>query len=54
MPIPAYLWLKDDSGAPIQGSVDVMKREGSIEVIGFSHGVSIPVDPSTGKITGTR
>lgn len=29
-------------------------REGSIEIIGFSHGLNIPVDRSNGKITGTR
>lgn len=54
MPIPAYMWLKDDGGADIKGSVDVKDREGSIEVIGFSHGLNIPVDSSNGKITGTR
>lgn len=32
MAIPAYLWLKDDGGASINGSVDVKDREGSIEV----------------------
>jgi type VI secretion system secreted protein Hcp len=54
MPIPAYLWLKDDGGAIIKGSVDVTAREHSIEVQGFSHGVTLPVDGATGKITGTR
>lgn len=54
MPIPPYLWLKDDGGADIKGSVDVQDREGSIEVIGMSHGINIPVDPSNGKITATR
>lgn len=53
MPIPAYMWLKDDGGADIKGSVDVKDREGSIEVIGFSHGLNLPVDSSAGKITGT-
>ena len=33
MAIPAYLWLKDDGGADIKGSVDVQGREGSIEVV---------------------
>jgi len=27
MAIPAYLWLKDDGGALIKGSVDVNDRE---------------------------
>lgn len=54
MPIPAYMWLKDDGGADIKGSVAVEGREGSVEVIGFSHGLTLPVDSSTGKIAGTR
>ena len=54
MPIPPYLWLKDDGGAVIKGSVDVKDREGSIEIIGMSHGLNLPVDSNTGKITGTR
>ena len=54
MAIPAYLWLKDDGGADIKGSVDVQDRDGSIEITGFSHNLSIPTDGMTGKITGTR
>ena len=54
MPIPAYMWLCDDGGAAIKGSVDVANREGSIEIIGFSHGLNIPVDSRSGSITGTR
>lgn len=54
MAIPAYLWMKDDGGAEIKGSVDVHGREGSIEVLGFSHGLHLPTDNSTGKITATR
>ncbi len=46
MAIPAYLWLKDDGGADIKGSVDVQDREGSIEVTGFSHNLSLPSDGS--------
>jgi hypothetical protein len=44
MTIPAYLWLKDDGGADIKGSVDVNGREGSIETLAISHDVSIPND----------
>lgn len=51
MPIPAYMWLKDDGGADIKGSVDVQGREGSIEIVGFSHGLNIPVDSANGKET---
>ncbi|MCX8966307.1 type VI secretion system tube protein Hcp [Erwinia psidii] len=54
MPIPANMWLKDDGGADIKGSVDVQDREGSIEIIGLSHGLTLPVDSASGKITGTR
>ncbi len=54
MAIPAYLWLKDDGGALIKGAVDVQDREGSIEVLGFGHGLYLPTDNATGKITGTR
>lgn len=54
MAIPAYLWLKDDGGADIKGSVDVKDRESSIEVLGFAHGLFLPTDNNTGKITGAR
>lgn len=54
MPIPAYMWLKDDGGADIKGSVTVQDREGSIEIIGFGHGVNLPIDSKTGSITGSR
>lgn len=54
MAIPAYLWLKDDGGADILGSVDVTGREGSIEIHGLHHGVSIQTDNATGKATATR
>lgn len=51
MAIPAYLWLKDDGGADIKGSVDVQGREGSIEVVALDHDVYIPTDNNTGKLT---
>lgn len=54
MAIPAYLFLKDDGGADIKGSVDVQDREGSIEILSFGHGLHIPTDSRTGKLTGTR
>lgn len=38
------MWLKDDGGADIKGSVAVQDREGSIEIIGLSHGITLPVD----------
>jgi type VI secretion system secreted protein Hcp len=51
---PSVLWLKDDGDADIRGSATVHGREGSIEVIGFSHGLNLPVDGHCGKITGPR
>lgn len=54
MAIPVYLWLKDDEGADIKGSVDVSDREGCIEVLGLAHAIEIPTDFNTGKLTGTR
>ncbi len=52
MAIPVYLWLKDDGGADIKGSVDVQDREGSIEVVAQEHNLYIPTDNNTGKLTG--
>ena len=54
MAVPVHLWLKDDAGNLIKGSSDVERREGSIELRGLTHNLSIPVDETTGKLTGTR
>lgn len=54
MAIPAYLWLKDEGGVEIKGSVDVQSREGSIEISGFNHGVVQLTDKHSGKATRLR
>lgn len=54
MAVPAYMFLKDDGGAEIKGSVTVAGREGGVEVVEFNHQVYIPTDGNTGKLTGTR
>ncbi|MFK8330595.1 Hcp family type VI secretion system effector [Pseudomonas sp. BJa5] len=54
MAIPLYLWLQDDGGAEIKGSVNVQNRVGSIEVVAQSHDIYIPTDNNTGKLTGAR
>ncbi|HCM9256395.1 TPA: type VI secretion system tube protein Hcp [Enterobacter cloacae subsp. dissolvens] len=54
MAVPAHLWLKDDAGNLIKGSSDVDQREGSIELRGLTHNLSIPVDETIGRLTGTR
>lgn len=54
MAIPVYLWLKDDGGNVIRGSVDVKDREGSIEIVELMHTVDLPIDDRTGKIVSKR
>lgn len=54
MAIPVHMFIKDDGGAEIRGGSDVMHREGSIELRGVQHLLSIPTDNNTGKLTGTR
>ena len=54
MAIPVYLWLTNDGGAELKGSVGVQGREGSIEVLAYDHGLIIPTDDNSGKLTGTR
>ena len=53
MSAPAHLWL-DENGSPVVGGCMMPLRLGSIELKSFSHGVTIPVDPNWGKLTGTR
>lgn len=54
MAIPVYLWLNDDGGNRIKGSVDIKDREGSIEIVEFMHNVELPTDNHTGQITSKR
>lgn len=54
MSTPAHVWFEDENGSPIVGACLMPMRLGSIELKPFSHGVSIPVDPQWGKLTGTR
>lgn len=54
MAIPVYLWLKDDSGNLVKGSVDVRGREGSIEIMEYMHNIELPIDNRTGKIKSKR
>ncbi len=54
MAIPVYLWLNDDGGNRIKGSVDIKDREGSIEIVEFMHNVELPIYNHTGQITSKR
>ncbi len=53
MAIPVYLWIKNDKGNDIRGSVDLNQREGSIEVTSLFHNIHIPTDIFAGNVTGT-
>lgn len=54
MAIPVYLWLYEEEGKLLKGSVDVTGREGSIELTGMQHDLFIPTDDATGAATCTR
>lgn len=54
MAMPVYMFIYDDCGNLIKGDSDVCGREQSIEVLGIHHGVHIPIDGNSGKLTGTR
>lgn len=54
MAIPAYLFLTDDDNKIIRGGVDIHGRENSIEVLGFDHCITLPVDDHNGNITSIR
>lgn len=54
MAVPVNLFLTNDGGTMICGSCDVAQREGSIELRGLQHNLSLPTDSATGKVTGTR
>jgi hypothetical protein len=43
MAIPVYLWLTDDAGNMVKGSVEVKGREGSIEVVELMHAVELDI-----------
>ena len=51
MAIPVYLWLMDDAGKQVKGSVDINDRESSIEIVELMHAIELPTDEATGKIT---
>ncbi|TLU69469.1 type VI secretion system tube protein Hcp [Enterobacter sp. MF024] len=54
MSLPAYLFLYDENGMLLNGGSLALGREGAIEVMSSSYGVSQPVDTHTGRMTGTR
>ena len=54
MSLPAYLYLYDENGTLINGSCMVAGREGSTEIMSSQHGIHLPTDAFTGRISGTR
>ena len=54
MAIPGYMFITDDQGNNVNGTVKVKGREKSMEVLSCLHEVRIPTDADTGRLTGTR
>lgn len=54
MSLPAYMFLYDENGMLVSGGCTALGREGAIEVMSSSYGVSQGVDSHTGSMTGTR
>lgn len=54
MSLPGYLFLYDENGMLLNGGGLSLSREGAIEVMSSSYGVSQPVDSHTGKMGRTR
>ena len=54
MALNAYLKLKGQKQGDIKGSVTQKSREGSLEVIAYSHSIVSPRDPASGLPTGKR
>lgn len=48
MAVPVHVLFYDNGGSLIKGSCDVQDREGSIEIRGLTHNLSIPTDPLSG------
>ncbi|MHA1973611.1 MAG: type VI secretion system tube protein TssD [Candidatus Hodarchaeales archaeon] len=48
------LWLDSETEGNIEGSSKIAGREGSIDVLSFSHSIRQPVDPTTGLASGQR
>lgn len=47
--LPAYMTVTAETQGVIQGSVEKIGYEGSIEVIGFGHNISAPYNPQSGS-----
>lgn len=54
MALPIYLWIYEEEGELLKGSVEGYGREGSIEIVGMQHDISLPTDNINGAITGAH
>lgn len=54
MPDPIHLTLEGSKQGPIQGSVSMKGREGTILVNQYDHAIRIPTSPQTGQAMGKR
>ncbi len=54
MPIPSHLSLTGNTQGKIEGSCEIVGREGTILVYAMDHLIQIPRDPRTGLPTGQR
>lgn len=54
MSLPGYLFLYDENGMLLNSGSLNLGREGAIEVLSSSYGVSQSVDSHTGRMTGSR
>ncbi len=51
MPTPIYMSINDNS---VKGSVEIVGREGTVEILEVIHNLHIPTDLHSGKLTGVR
>ena len=54
MAIPGYMWLVDNQGQAIHGTVKIKQRENSVEVLTCQHRIHLPTDDDTGSAMSTR
>ena len=54
MPMPSHLSLTGENQGKIEGSSDILGREGTIMVYALNHTIAIPRDTHTGLPTGKR
>ena len=51
---PAYMRITGTTLGEIEGSCNMIGREGSIIIYGFGHNIKIPTDPTSGLPSGKR